>query len=94
MIRAPIALALLSGMTWHAGAECCRAQATAPIGIFEGHGDVGKVLHSGSATFDHASKTYTLSGSGENMWSTSDSFHFLWKKASGDLSLAADVWFV
>src|SRR4029077_18407033 len=35
-----------------------------------------------------------VAGSGENMWAAKDAFHFAWKKASGDLSLAADVSFV
>ena len=35
-----------------------------------------------------------MSGSGENMWFAKDAFQFAWKRASGDLSLAADVAFV
>src|SRR4051812_3887535 len=64
------------------------------VGIFEGHGDVGTVLHPGSAGFDESSKSYTAAGSGENMWSAKDAFHFAWKRASGDLSLSADVSFL
>ncbi len=65
-----------------------------PIGIFENHGDVGTVLHPGSVTYDPTTQTYTLAGSGENMWSVRDTFHYVWKQAAGDLSLAADVSFV
>jgi hypothetical protein len=60
-------------------------------GIFEGHDDVGMVLHPGSVAFDEAKRTYTVAGSGENMWADRDAFQFVWKKASGDLTLAADV---
>src|SRR5262249_59772690 len=75
--------------------ETPRAQETAqPIGIFENHGDVGTVLHRGSVTFDPEAKSYTIAGSGENMWSTKDAFHYVWKKASGDLSLTADISFL
>ncbi|MDQ2775608.1 MAG: hypothetical protein M3Y57_11935 [Acidobacteriota bacterium] len=63
----------------------------ASLGQFEQHSDVGTVLHPGSAAYDPATKTYTVAGSGENMWSTADDFQFIWKKASGDLSLSADV---
>jgi TolB protein len=35
-----------------------------------------------------------VSGSGANMWFTQDAFHFVWTKAIGDLSLAADISFV
>ena len=64
-----------------------------PVGIFENHQDVGTVLHPGSATFDAAQGTYTLRGSGENVWSTQDAFQFAWKKVSGDVELTADVAF-
>ena len=63
-------------------------------GIFQGHQDVGTVLQPGSVEHDAARRTYTVAGSGENMWLTKDAFHFAWKKASGDLSLAADVAFL
>src|SRR5687767_1101284 len=65
--------------------------ALAQVGVFEGHNDVGTVLHPGSAEFDAASKSYTVSGSGENMWAAKDAFHFVWKKMSGDVMLTADV---
>ena len=38
------------------------------IGIFDDHADVGTVLHAGSVDYDPAQKTYTIAGSGENMW--------------------------
>src|SRR5262249_48655640 len=68
-------------------------QTAAKVGIFEGHGDLGKVLHPGSATYDRRAQAYTVAGSGENMWATRDAFHFVWKKVTGDLSLAADISF-
>ena len=64
------------------------------LGIFEGHGDVGTVLHPGSVRYDEGTKAYTVAGSGDNMWSTRDAFHFVWKKASSDLSLTADISFL
>ena len=36
---------------------------------------------------------YTVTGSGENMWQARDAFHFVWKQASGDLAVTADVSF-
>lgn len=62
------------------------------LGIFEGQNDVGDVLHPGSAEFDAATKTYTVSGSGGNIWADKDQFYFVWKKVSADnLTLTADV---
>jgi len=68
--------------------------AAAPVGIFEGHGDVGTVLHAGSVDYDAGKKTYTISGSGENMWFAADAFQFVWKKVSGDITLTADISFL
>jgi hypothetical protein len=64
------------------------------VGIFEGHGDVGTVLHAGMSEYDASKRSYTLTGSGENMWSDSDNFQFARKKWSGDVSLTADISFV
>jgi TolB protein len=64
------------------------------LGIFESSADIGTVLHKGSATFDAPSSSYTLSGSGENMWFDQDAFHFAWKKVSGDAIIRADVAFL
>ncbi len=66
----------------------------APLGIFEDHGDIGTVLHAGSASYDSAKKSYTVTGSGENMWFADDDFQYLWKKASGDVAISADITFV
>src|SRR5271157_6093759 len=64
------------------------------IGIFEGHGDVGTVLHPGLVDYDAGKQSYAIAGSGENMWFAADAFHFVWKKVSGDVSLEADVNFL
>ena len=68
--------------------------APATIGIFEDHGDVGTVLHPGALEYDPAAASYTISGSGANMWFGTDAFHFVWKRVSGDISLTADAAFI
>src|SRR5579862_1248059 len=70
------------------------AQAASPFGIFESHSDVGAVLHPGSVAYDAAKKAYTISGSGENVWSNSDAFQFVWRKVSGDVTLSSDIAFL
>ncbi len=62
------------------------------VGIFEADSDVGDTAVAGSATFDGTS--YTVSGSGHNMWGKRDEFHFVWVRIEGDSTLAADVSFV
>ena len=50
---------------------------TPAVGSFQSHADVGTVLHAGSAAFDPATRTYTVSGSGENVWGAADAFQRL-----------------
>jgi hypothetical protein len=64
------------------------------VGIFDGHQDVGKVLHAGSVEFDAAHNTYTVAASGWDMWAAIDDFHFAWKKVAGDAAVTADISFV
>jgi TolB protein len=86
------AAALLIAIFMIAARQECDAQNAVPnIGTFEGHGDVGTVLHPGASEYDETRHSYTLTGSGENMWFNSDNFQFAWKKLSGDVSLTANV---
>ncbi|MGC2400998.1 MAG: hypothetical protein WA510_14490 [Acidobacteriaceae bacterium] len=52
-------------------------------------------MHPGSARYDPAQQSYTISGSGENMWFGEDDFHFAGKKVTEvrDLALTADIAF-
>jgi hypothetical protein len=64
-----------------------------PIGIFDGQSDIGGAVVPGSASYDAATKQYTINSAGYNVWYTRDEFRYLWKKMSGDVSLAADITF-
>jgi len=44
--------------------------------------------------YDAAKRSYTIVGSGENMWLANDAFQFVWKKMSGDVTLTADIAFL
>ena len=61
------------------------------LGIFDGQTDVGSVTPPGRAVFDQGAGVYTIASAGANLWSTTDGFHLLWKKVSGDVVLTADV---
>jgi hypothetical protein len=63
------------------------------IGIFRGQTDVGSALVAGSSSYDAATGQYTIISAGYNIWYQRDEFRYLWKKMSGDVSLAADVSF-
>ncbi len=78
-------IVLLLSITW-----CANAQNA--IGVFESHADIGKVMHKGGAAF--ANGTYTLTGSGENIWFKKDELHFAWRKLKGDFIVTTQVAFV
>ena len=61
------------------------------IGIFEGQSDIGAALLTGSSRYDSITGQYTIISAGYNVWYVRDEFRYLWKKMSGDLSLAADI---
>jgi hypothetical protein len=61
------------------------------VGQFDAQTDVGGALAPGSASYDPAARTYTINSAGYNIWYQRDEFRYLWKKLSGDVSLAATV---
>ena len=76
------------------GIFCCCAPvraAEAQLGDFEAQVDVGKVEPAGSAEFDQAAGQYRIKSSGENIWAKHDDFHFVYRKASNDMSMMSDV---
>lgn len=84
--------AIVCGFTL--GSTTVLAQATSgSIGTFESQTDVGSVTPSGTAKYDANRGVYDVTSAGANMWSTVDAFHFVWKKISGDISMAADMTF-
>lgn len=64
------------------------------VGLFAGHQDIGVCGQLGALIHDATAGTYTVAGSGENMWFTNDAFHFAWKRVSGDAMLEANISFL
>ena len=64
------------------------------LGAFTHSADIGKPKNAGSATYDAATKTYLLKGSGYNIWFNRDEFHYLYNKMTGDFVLTANFQFV
>jgi TolB protein len=75
-------------------AASAQETARAPLGVFEAHGDVGETPKRGSVEYDSATGEYRVTGGGANIWSTTDAFHFVWIKLSGDVTIAADIQFI
>jgi hypothetical protein len=59
--------------------------------LFEGQSDIGSAVVPGNATYDDATKQYTINSAGYDVGYTRDEFRCLWKRVSGDVSLAADA---
>jgi len=76
------------------GARNAQARQGQPLGVFDGHGDLGAVEKPGSAAYDAQKQEYLVEGSGLNMWFASDEGHFLWKRLKGDFILSARVEFI
>lgn len=76
-----------------AGLVSLASVAHGATGLFEDQTDVGDVTPAGTGGFNAATGVYTLTAAGANTWYHVDHFHYLWKKAAGDLALSADVTF-
>jgi hypothetical protein len=72
----------------------CAARAEGNLGLFTDHGDIGSVSKPGTVTYDAAAGTYTVGAAGANMWAKVDAMQYVWKRKSGDFSIAADIAFV
>jgi TolB protein len=68
----------------------CVAQSN-NLGIFTNQGSVGQTPPGVKAQYDAAKEEYEITGGGANIWGANDAFYFLWRKASGDMTLTADV---
>jgi TolB protein len=79
-----------------AGFPCAVAlgQEHAPVlGLFEGQSDIGSVVPPGTGKYDPVKSSYVLTSAGANTWYRVDDFHYVWKKAVGDMALTATVSF-
>jgi TolB protein len=88
--RAPRWVGMFAALILLVGALVTPAR-SADLGNFESHGDVGRVGKAGAVEYDAGEGRYTITGGGANMWATNDAFHYVWKRMSGDLALAADI---
>jgi len=67
---------------------------TKDLGIFTDEGSVGQTPPGTKVLYDPAKGEYRITGGGANIWNAADAFYFVWRKASGDVSLTADVQWV
>jgi hypothetical protein len=53
--------------------------------------DIGSPAPTGSQSYDASTGTWTVEGSGSDIFATADQFHFVWQTLAGDGSIGAQV---
>src|ERR1700687_2086396 len=84
ILTSTLSLALFSGVV----------NAQSPVGIFDTQTDVGRTRSSGSTSYDPQRQAYLVAGSGQNMWTDHDDFHFVWKRMTGNFILSTRARFI
>ncbi len=64
-----------------------------PTGIFSVSADIGNPGKRGSSVYNSIDQSYTLKGSGYNIWFERDEFHYLYNKIKGNFILTANFRF-
>ncbi len=62
-------------------------------GIFSSSADIGNPKNRGSSVYNKSDQSYTLKGSGYNIWFERDEFHYLFNRIKGDFILTANFRF-
>lgn len=92
-MRTQAVAVILAAATCLLGGASVGQDRSSGLGLFENQSDIGSVIPPGTGRYDAGKNTYTLTAAGANTWYRVDDFHYLWKKAVGDLTLTADVIF-
>jgi FG-GAP-like repeat len=61
------------------------------VGQFMAGNDIGQVAAAGSDAFDDTTGSYTVRGSGSDIWGAADEFHYVWTEWAGDFEITARV---
>lgn len=64
------------------------------LGVLTHNQDVGATKIAGGAHYNELEQSYTLSGSGSNIWFNKDEFHFAYREMSGDFIIRANMAFI
>ncbi|HKN66669.1 MAG TPA: serine hydrolase [Gemmatimonadaceae bacterium] len=92
-LQLAVAQAIVAGAEADARSSDASQERLGTIGVFDGQTDVGRA-RPGAATYDPRAQTYTISGSGQNMWADHDDFHFVWKRLAGNFILSTRARFL
>jgi hypothetical protein len=63
------------------------------LGVFTSHQDIGHPKNAGNAQYDKVTHSFTLKGSGYNIWFNRDEFQYAYKPVKGDFTATANFEF-
>jgi len=63
------------------------------LGVFSHHQDIGHPKSAGNTRYDKVTHTYSLKGSGYNIWFNRDEFQYVYKAVKGDFTATANFEF-
>jgi hypothetical protein len=64
------------------------------LGVFTNSIDVGAPPLEGSAEYDPATRQYTITGTGTDIFGRADQFRYIWREMSGDFAITATTRFL
>jgi TolB protein len=64
------------------------------LGLFTDSTDIGAPPLRGGSAFAQATGEYRVTGTGSDIWGTSDQFHYLWREISGDFAATTTAVFL
>jgi TolB protein len=65
-----------------------------PLGMFTGSNDIGAPPLKGGAQYNPATRQYTITGTGTDIWGRADQFHYAWREMSGNFTVSATAEFL
>ncbi|MBZ0255999.1 hypothetical protein K8I31_08055, partial [bacterium] len=77
-----------AGYSGSTGSSSVLIQTLSDLGIFQGHEDIGGPAAPGNVLFD--GDTWTVVGSGGDIWDAADHFHYLYTRVEGDFIFTID----
>jgi len=73
--------------------SCGNDAAAQPTGVFRSNTDIGNPSIKGMGTYSSYDQSYSIKGSGYNIWFARDEFHYMYNKIKGDFILTANFKF-
>lgn len=67
---------------------------TGNLGLFTNSGDIGAPPLKGAVEYNPATREYTITGTGSDIWGKADQFYYVWREMTGNFSVTATTKFL